>query len=63
MGKRGKRTKEPKANYVGIRLSDKELEKLEDCERATGMTKTGVIRYGIQSVWERVVGNVSGDKG
>jgi len=44
----------PKKNYVGIRLSNKELEELENCKRATGMSKTGVIRRGIHLVWERV---------
>lgn len=63
MGNRGRPTNDPKGNYVGIRLSDEELEQLENCENATGMTKTGVIRAGIQLVWEKVRNNVFGNKG
>lgn len=54
MGNRGRPTNDPKKHYIGIRFSDKEIEQLEDCEKATGMTKTGVIRAGIQLVWEKV---------
>lgn len=49
----GRPTINPKENYTGIRLSDDELEKIKFCMKCTGMTKTGVIRAGIQLVYEQ----------
>lgn len=63
MKKMGRPTEALKDNYVGIRLSSEELEMLEKCKIHTGMTKTGVIRAGIQLVWEQVKNNVFRDKG
>lgn len=63
MKKMGRPTENLKDNYIGIRLSDEELEMLEKCKENTGMTKTGVIRAGIQLVWEQVKNNVFRDKG
>lgn len=51
----GRPTTNPKENYTGIRLSDDELEKIKFCMEKTGMTKTGVIRAGIQIVYEKIV--------
>lgn len=50
----GRPTNNPKGNYTGIRLSDDELKKLEFCTKETGMTKTDVIRVGIQLVYEQI---------
>lgn len=50
----GRPTANPKENYTGIRLSDEELEKVKACMNCTGMTKTGVIRAGIQLVYEQI---------
>ena len=51
----GRTTTNPKENYTGIRLSDDELEKIKFCMSQTGMTKTGVIRAGIQLVYEQII--------
>ena len=53
--KMGRPTTSPKENYTGIRLSDDELEKVKICMDCTGMTKTGVIRAGIQLVYEQII--------
>lgn len=51
--KLGRPTTSPKENFTGIRLSDEELEKVKICMERTGMTKTGVIRAGIELVYEK----------
>lgn len=51
----GRPTTSPKENYTGIRLSNDELEKIKFCMSKTGMTKTGVIRAGIQLVYEQII--------
>lgn len=43
-----------KTNVVNIRLSDEEMRMLQNCMDRTGMTKTGVIRAGIQLVSEKI---------
>lgn len=53
----GRPTNSPKENYTGIRLSDAELEKLQFCMERTGMTKTGVIRAGIELVYSQIMIN------
>lgn len=50
----GRPTNDPKEHYTGIRLSDNELLKLEFCMEETGMTKTDVIRAGIDLVYEKI---------
>lgn len=54
--KTGRPTTDPKGNYIGIRLSDNELEKIKICMDKTKMTRTGVIRAGIELVYEKIVG-------
>lgn len=53
--KMGRPTTDPKENYTGIRLSDDEINKIKFCMEKTGMTKTGVIRAGIELVYEQIV--------
>ena len=45
-------SKDPKRNDTRIRLTDSEAQKLEYCSKATGMTKTEVVRNGIEKVLE-----------
>lgn len=52
--KKGRPTDNPKGNYTGIRLSDEEIDKIKFCMERTGMSKTGVIRAGIQLVYEQL---------
>lgn len=53
----GRPTDNPKENYTGIRLSNDELEKIKFCMKETRMTKTGVIRAGIELVYEKIAKN------
>ncbi len=53
--KMGRPTDNPKGNYTGIRLSDDENKKLDFCMKETGMTKTDVIRKGIDLVYKEII--------
>lgn len=50
----GRPTNEPRKNWQGLRLSDNDIEKLEFCVRETGMTKTDIIRKGIDLVYQGI---------
>jgi len=52
--KMGRPTESPKGNYTGIRLSDDEDKKLNFCMTKTGMTKTDVLRRGIDLVYQEI---------
>lgn len=47
-------SKDPKRNDTRIRLTDSEVQKLDYCSKVTGMTKTDVIRKGIDMVYAEV---------
>ncbi len=47
-------SRDPKRNDTRIRLSDSEREKLNFCSEKTGMTKTDIIRKGINLVYQEV---------
>lgn len=53
--KMGRPTNDPKENYTGIRLSDEEIRKIKFCMERTGMSKTGVLRAGIELVYEQIL--------
>lgn len=53
--KMGRPTNDPKENYTGIRLSDEEIRKIKFCMERTGMSKTGVLRAGIELVYEQML--------
>lgn len=42
----------PKHNQYRLRMTDEELEMLEQCCERTGMTKAEVIRRGIELVYK-----------
>lgn len=49
----GRPTNDPRgANRTGVRLTDSDMEKLEFCIQKTGMTKTEIIRKGIDLVYQ-----------
>ena len=50
----GRPTDEPKTHQQRIRMSDKDVEMLEYCCRATGKTKADIIRMGIKKVYEDI---------
>lgn len=45
-------SKDPKRNDMRIRLTDSEREKLDFCSEKTGMSKSDIIRKGINLVYE-----------
>lgn len=48
-------SKDPKTHETRIRMSDREVEKLEYCCKKTGMSKADVIRQGIELVYKEVL--------
>lgn len=50
----GRPTDEPKGNRESFRLSDNDMERLNYCIEKTGMTKTDVIRKGIELVYNEI---------
>lgn len=48
-------TNDPRGtNRTGVRLTDSDMEKLEFCVKETGMTKTDIIRKGIDLVYREI---------
>lgn len=51
----GRPTTDPRGtNRTGVRLTDSDMEKLEICIKETGLTKTEIIRKGIDLVYQEV---------
>ena len=46
------KSENPKHNQYRLRMTDDEMEMLEQCCERTGMTKAEVIRRGIELVYE-----------
>lgn len=54
----GRPTTDPRGtNRTGVRLTDSDVEKLEFCISKTGMSKTEIIRKGIDLVYKEVKEN------
>ena len=51
MPRTGRPTDAPKKNQHRIRLTDKELEMLEYCCKETGLSKSDIVRQGIEKVY------------
>ena len=49
--KMGRPTTEPKIHVARLRLSEAEKQKLDECCRLTGMSITGVLKLGIDKVY------------
>ncbi len=47
----GRPTKNPKNNQLRIRLSDSELDKLETCANILKLSKSDVIRLGVEKIY------------
>jgi len=50
----GRPTNNPKNNRLELRLSDNETEKLNICVKQTGLSKTEIIRLGIDKVYNEL---------
>lgn len=49
----GRPTTDPKTHETRIRMSDKDIEKLDLCCKFFGLTKTEVIRRGIDEMYAK----------
>lgn len=54
MSKMGRPTSEPKNNRESFRLSNEDMRKLSICIKETGMSKTDIVRKGIELVYQEV---------
>lgn len=53
----GRPTTDPRGkNRTGVRLTDSDMEKLEFCVSKTGMSKTDIIRKGIDLFYKEIKG-------
>lgn len=50
----GRPTEDPKKNQYRIRLSDKETEMLNYCCEQTGLSKSDIVRRGIEKVYQEL---------
>lgn len=50
----GRPTSEPKNNQYRIRLSDREVEMLDVCCKETGLSKSDIVRKGIEKIYKEV---------
>ena len=50
----GRPTSDPKKHETRIRMSDSEIEMLEYCCKASGLSKAEVIRQGVKEVYEKL---------
>jgi predicted DNA-binding protein len=50
----GRPTSDPKINQYRIRLSDKEIKMLEYCCEKTGLSKSDVVRRGIEKMYNEL---------
>lgn len=52
--KMGRPTDEPKTHMYKVRISDFDLQKLEESSKALGITKAAVIRKGIDEIYKQI---------
>lgn len=52
--KMGRPTNDPKKHETRIRMSDEDVRILNECCKATGFTKSEVIRQGIREVYAKI---------
>lgn len=54
--KMGRPTTDPKEKSLMVRLSEKDMEKLDFCSRKTGKPKAEIIRIGIDNIYNELKG-------
>lgn len=52
--KMGRPTNNPKSYRESFRLSETDMEKIKFCMKKTGLSKTDVIRQGIDEVYKKL---------
>lgn len=50
----GRPTDSPKSYRESFRLSENDMKKIQFCMEVTGMSKTDVIRQGIDEVYQKI---------
>ena len=50
----GRPTDNPKKTRIELRLSDNDIEKLEYCYRETGLSKSEILRKGLDLVYKEL---------
>ncbi len=53
----GRPTDTPKNNRESFRLSDDDMEKLKFCMKKTNMSKTDIVRKGIDLIYQKTAKN------
>ena len=46
----------PKNQRLSVRADNETLQKIDECAKTTGQTKTEVVREGVNLIWEKTVG-------
>lgn len=54
MSPKGRPTDDPKTLNTRVRLSEEDVQRLEYCAKASGMSKSEIIRQGIKEVYDRL---------
>lgn len=54
--KMGRPTTNPKTSRLEIRISNEDIEKLEFCSKTTGLSKSDIIRKGIERIYNELKG-------
>ncbi|MCM1276694.1 MAG: hypothetical protein NC299_15265 [Lachnospiraceae bacterium] len=54
MSPKGRPTLDPKNTSSHFRLSAQDIEMLDFCAKATGLTKTEIVRQGIREVYAKI---------
>lgn len=57
MAKMGRPTTDPKEKSLLVRLSGKDMEKLDFCSEKTGKSKAEIMRIGIDRVYNELKGD------
>ena len=60
MAPMGRPTDDPKTIMLRTRVSEDDMRRLEYCAKATGMTKSEIVRQAIQEVYNRLKKEDSG---
>ncbi len=52
--KMGRPTTNPRINRLELRMSENDMEKLQICCKITGLSKSDIIRKGIEKVYNEI---------
>ena len=52
--KMGRPTENPRTNRIELRMSDEDVQRLDFCSQKTKLSKSDVIRMGIEKVYNEI---------